>query len=154
MTIKQFIEKAIEGGWKAQNDLFRIEKFVYEPEDEHSGELVSLFGDLCRFSGPAGAWRMPVSSILLDPEAWRAVGKVGGWGKELAIGDEVQVGPTMLFGCITSAEPDIVRVQVAGVGLQRVPRETVKDCEWKRNMHRMIEALAEGKDAEQFIETL
>ncbi len=79
MTIKTFIERAIEGGWKAGNHLFHVKDFVYEPENEHGGDFISLFGDLARFNGEAGTWRLPVSSILLDPEAWKAVGKAYDW---------------------------------------------------------------------------
>ena len=55
MTIKDFIEKAIEGGWKkkyympSHPDIFETDCLDYKHE------------------------------ILLDPKAWGAVGKVEGW---------------------------------------------------------------------------
>lgn len=60
MEIKQFIEKAIEGGLKA---VFENEEWVV------SGYLV------CWYDGAS----YPVAEILLDPLAWKAVGKVEGW---------------------------------------------------------------------------
>ena len=57
MTIKQFIEKAIGGGWK--------------PHDH--------------FNEPCDIGDLKYAEILLDPLAWKAVGKVEGWydSKEL-----------------------------------------------------------------------
>jgi len=54
MTIKQFIEKAIEGGYDGYPEPFCIECGNYEAKTG---------GDL-----------------FLDPKAWEAVGKVEGWG--------------------------------------------------------------------------
>jgi hypothetical protein len=53
---------------------------------------------------------------ILDPEMWKAVGKVEGWSK----------------------------------GLKGYSREVP----WRRNMHRMVDALAEGKSIEEFLATL
>ncbi len=55
MTIKQFIEKAIEGGWKREEK--HLEETSYGADFNYS-------------------------AILLDPLAWQAVGKVEGWGDE------------------------------------------------------------------------
>ena len=66
MLIPDFIEKAIEGGWK--------------------GEAISYV----QFSFPSGELNKKVSeyilkdknyirSMFLDPKAWQAVGKVEGW---------------------------------------------------------------------------
>lgn len=86
MTIQTFIEKAIEGGWKPS---------------------ASWFGDV------------PVDSdgyhtVLLNPLAWKAVGKVEGW----------------------------------------VWNDEKRNAGYIYNMHRMIDALAEGKTIEQFLEIL
>ena len=57
MKIKQFIEKAIEGGWK-KNELLKHNQI-----------------------GGGYVFKMPaIHAILLDPLAWQAVGKVSGWG--------------------------------------------------------------------------
>ena len=104
MTIKQFIEKAIEGGWKREDNMIGtvIENLEY---------------DL-----PVPILQM--NTILLDPEAWKAVGKVEGWNRKLAgsnsfIYDDGELRP-----------------------------------EWHIKMMEMIDALAEGKSVEEFLETL
>lgn len=56
MTIQQFIEKAIEGGWKPDN----------AERESYSGTHKYLF----------------VAGVMLDPLAWQAVGKVEGWDKK------------------------------------------------------------------------
>ena len=56
MTTKQFVEKAIEGGWKVDG-----------VSDSNLREWADDF-----FFG----------YVALDPKAWEAVGKVEGWGKE------------------------------------------------------------------------
>lgn len=53
MTIKEFIEKAIEGGWN---------KYV--------GNMIRQEPRL---------WEQWYETALLDPKAWEAVGKVEGW---------------------------------------------------------------------------
>lgn len=64
-----------------------------------------------------------VKTAFLDPEAWKAVGKVEGW-------------------------PGIDQPYQNGDGKWReIPW-------WQFNMHRLIDALAEGKTIEQYIETL
>ena len=56
MTEKQFIEKAIKGGW--------------DSSDEYGGEYQMV------------DFLHSINKILLDPLAWKAVEKVEGWGKE------------------------------------------------------------------------
>lgn len=93
MTIQDFIAKAIEGGW------------------------ISQWGTMTHIN------LEPIKhEILLDPEAWKAVGKVEGW-------------------------PDTSEI---AQGLP-VPMTTIG---WLWNMHRMIDALAEGKSVEEYLETL
>lgn len=60
MTIKQFIEKAIEGGWDDTNYAFGSK----QPDEKWK----------------VGAWEYD-EKIFLDPKAWQAVGKVEGWKK-------------------------------------------------------------------------
>lgn len=59
MTIPQFIETAIEGGWWPKPHHYAIEFVEGEPK-----ERLTNYG-----------------AILLDPEAWKAVGKVEGWAE-------------------------------------------------------------------------
>lgn len=79
MTIKQFIEKAIEGGWVPK----------YPPRLWQNGvaEVRNGFFGACRVKfyrkdGTVGTkyWHIADTlAILLDPLAWQAVGKVEGW---------------------------------------------------------------------------
>ena len=86
---KDFIEKAIKGGWKQS-----LPKFVLNTT-------------------------IDINNIFLDPLAWQAVGKVEGWRT------------------------------------RKCEKEICIPCnDWKYAMHRMIDALAEGKSVEQFLQTL
>lgn len=67
--------------------------------------------------------------VLLDPSAWQAVGKVEGWKKN---GFDLE---------------GMARGGVPTTKYHNVP-------EWKMNMRRMIDALAEGKTIEQYLKTL
>lgn len=104
---EQFIRDAIEGGYRPKN---------YEDAGK-------------RLAKEAAMWNVP--EILLDPNAWRAVGKVRGWVDELRE-----------CGCC-----------------KKVP-EYCRCCDfemfdqWRLNMHRMIDALAEGKSADEYLATL
>lgn len=62
MTIKQFIEAAIEGGWENK------ELPTISTEQSSMGEVIT-----------AMYWRKMLPVIALDPGAWKAVGKVKGW---------------------------------------------------------------------------
>ncbi len=55
MTIKQFIEAAVEGGWSEENS-----NCYTDTDGGHSTEFVEEL-------------------VFLDPKAWEAVGKVKGW---------------------------------------------------------------------------
>lgn len=95
MTAKEFVRKAIEGGWKYKynsNGYLLYELAVNEISDER------------------------IESIFLDPLAWKAVEK-----QEMKA-DELK---------------DLYAFEYENV-----------------NMHRMIDALVEGKSLEEFLETL
>lgn len=62
MTPKQFIEKAIEGGWKARG--------VEIGGEDGWKSLESMMNFV------------QIEEILLDPLAWSAVGKVEGWSDD------------------------------------------------------------------------
>lgn len=122
MTIKQFIEKAIEGGWIPRDCDVMIKNPIAARVEGDRIELQAQGSD---------GWTGLKSSvllngfaeehshrILLDPLAWKAVGKVEGW----RIKGEWETN----FG-------------VDG---------------WLENMHRMIDALAEGKSIEDYLKTL
>jgi len=66
MTTKQFIEKAIEGGWKPQNPNGPDDnpQIALEAWEELEGNILQ---------------QTVLHAIVLDPLAWKAVGKVEGW---------------------------------------------------------------------------
>lgn len=121
MTIKQFIEKAIEGGWK-QPDLSQTDNYDGVPH--------------CR-------------GFLLDPKAWQAVGKVERWGKEPAKGGickhckvKTHIQPSFDSGCNHVHYPEACEVC------------NKNTADYKKQMHNMVDALAEGKTIEEFLKTL
>lgn len=66
MTIQQFIEKAIEGGWDFTDNVnFSEEDRARFKRTEHLKDPKNI----------AGFW----GAVFLDPLAWQAVGKVEGW---------------------------------------------------------------------------
>lgn len=74
MTIQQFIEKAIEGGWKRQ--VFgkcKLPIEIYRNTRLH--KAWNVFGNGFFDLGAI----VYEDTMLLDPFAWQAVGKVEGW---------------------------------------------------------------------------
>lgn len=110
MTLKGFIEKAIEGGWNDGQDLVP--------------EYYNPINDSCK-------------AIFLDPLAWQAVGKVEGWGntKDVRLS---YVGFCRDEECNTDNSLDEA---------YRIDFATYQ-------IHRMIDALAEGKTIEEFLKTI
>ena len=88
-----------------------------------------------------GGWEgksTAIHKMVLDPLAWQAVGKVEGWE---------------LYSCSDCYQSD------EGFTFDECPkclgeRGRVEMVTWLVNMHRMIDALAEGKTIEEFIATL
>jgi len=83
--------------------------------------------------GKIKSFNTPIEVVLLDPLAWQAVGKVDGWNENK--------------GMITMYKYD---------GVSKNPTE-IKRTDfpiWKVEMHRMIDALAEGKSIKGFLKTL
>ena len=111
MTITQFIERAIEGGWGSG----------LVPEHLRNATTIQLFMS----DQPAQK-----SVMLLDAYAWKAVGKVEGWCKYAV--------------CALDGESTCNRER----HFAAYPGEYIY------KMHRMIDALAEGKTIEQYLETL
>lgn len=104
MTIQEFIEKAIKGGWDDTEYAF-----VCTPDGNS------------RLAWLVGNWEYD-EKIFLDPKLWQAVGKVEGWS-ELKTPNRSPVGQ-----------------YEAG--------------SWFFHMHRLIDALAEGKTIEEYLATL
>ena len=129
MTIQQFIEKAIEGGWifnvwfPMDDWKFNARKSVIDfwriiPEDKIPDRLKKHAPS----DWPKQRGSIPLQTILLDPLAWQAVGRVEGWRMR--------------------DEEDIFN---GGY---------LEEDEWLTKMHRMIDALAQGRSLEQYLETL
>lgn len=139
MTIKSFIEKAIEGGW-------RWREFPERPIVRVSNEVPGLVELWYDYKDGGGNYsRIQPESILLEPEAWKAVGKVEGWVERCmdCDGDVVRK--------MTPEYPNLPH------GLSwcpnRCPRKNFMSG-WHHKMHLMVTALAEGKTIEQYLETL
>ena len=113
MTTKQFIKKAIEGGWfKGARKITSFTDIDVEIEYEIFPLRAIYFK------------RIPFTTILIDPLAWQAVGKVEGW-KETEIKHKI--------GMATTSEWVIT---------------------WKYNMLAMTQALIDGKSIEDYLKTL
>lgn len=72
MTIQQFIERAIEGGWKPDGKLVGA-KIDYC----HDGIVYQIERGIAGYDGDFR--NLHIAQILLDPSAWKAVGKVEGY---------------------------------------------------------------------------
>jgi len=115
MTIKQFIEKAIEGGWRPH-----VENWESTP---HSWLYRHYF--------------------LTDPKAWKAV-----WS--LNKGECWACEGKKYFKKFASEELD----KESPCGNCDCTGTDEWEKPWIRDMKRMIDALAEGKTIEEFIQTL
>ena|SRR3990167_4554261 len=119
MTLKDFIFKAIEGGWNPSGE--RVGRI--------KGNPISLKNDMFFYEDPEGyQLRENISKILLDPLAWQATGKVVPWDGKYFHNEARD--PYYALGY----DPE--------------------NCSWKMNMHRMIDALAEGRTIVDFLDTL
>jgi hypothetical protein len=124
MTIKQFIEKAVEGGCRIPATYSKGDLKVQNVE----AELIMLPTFL-----PA--------LVLIDPDAWRAVGRVEGWWKKDEFGHELKERPNN-------------REFTAGKSIYSAQQAEHIPFTWMTNMHRMIDALADGKTIEEFLASL
>ena len=114
MSIEEFIEKAIKGGWKAGEQV-NIQTYATKTPSVSIGDPT----DPKEF--------MQTATILLDPLTWQAVGKVEGWNSHTEYGVDT----------LTTQQEEIAEMPT-----------------WKLYMHRLIDALAEGKSIEGYLSTL
>lgn len=156
MTIQQFIERAIRGGWKGYED----RELHGRQGDTHLDENYG--------------W-MNMRATLLDPEAWEAVGRVEGWGNSKYRACEMKMPfyhrePMRGTGAIVGESKDgkqwYVRWDVnrngtptKGAGAkQPYPKKNIVERSAEKNWvmvwHRMIDALAEGKSISEYLESL
>ena len=127
MEIKQWIEKAIAGGWKKW--LKRTKSLGIEDDGVHFD-----YEDF-----------ISIEQILLDPKAWEAVGKASGW-------TEICNNPDHGFIDAIGGETARLGCPVCGNNEDCVVEST--RYKWRDKMHQMVDALAEGKTIEEFIKTL
>lgn len=131
MTIQTSIEKAIKGGWKPY-DLARVRSTAPIVKVELYATVACLYEDETHYQ------RYHIDRIFFDPSLWKALGTVEGW---------------ICRTCKGTGKQHIIDDLLGGGTC-----EWDKDCEcekpWLENMHRMIDALAEGKTIEQYLETL
>lgn len=127
MTIKQFIEKAIEGGWKHKHyDVKRtLDSKVFSKD---------VIADIIEH------YKL---EILFDPRAWEAVGKVEGWESYWCVYCNQQ---------FSSKEEAVDTLSTN----DRCNHQELEDeaPKYKNAMHAMIDALCEGKSLEEYIATL
>jgi hypothetical protein len=126
MTIQTFIEKAIEGGWKPKM------------MDGRNPADLSYFYE-------SGELRIWVWWSFLQPDAWRAVGKVEGKEyKYYCLDHDEELEPSRAYPGALACRGDHFRCMNQNC-----------NYDWATyQMHRMIDALAEGKTIEQYLETL
>jgi hypothetical protein len=126
MTIQQFIERAIEGGWREQCRLVEIGPIAR-----------AQFASFRSFEGEdVEEWEKPITEILLDPAAWKAVEKVEGWEDE----------------CLNCRVP-MREHKPTRIGKVYCSQSHIHYV-WRAKMHRLIDHLAEGGTIESYLETL
>lgn len=131
MTIKTFIEKAIEGGW-----LTGYEPFNLQPAFNSNSFEPVAGGEWNKKTLRPLRKQLTNAEILLDPEAWKAVGKVEGWDR------------------IIDYEFEEKEVFLYEGQEQKYDHRAGQMLQWKYNMHRMIDSLADGQSIEDFLQTL
>lgn len=132
MTIKEFIEAAIEGEWL--NDYRKGLKLVHLDSERGLPDVLHL-----HFEGDGSYMMVSQHRMFLDPKAWRAVGKVKGWDRKV---------------CKYCGHPEIMAGELGYSECcnQWIRNEWVDQYYW--NMLRMVKTLCDGKTIEEFIATL
>jgi len=126
MEIKQFIEKAIEGGWKDLIIKGKEHHIFFSGGGAYAEPNFIQVGYTCVGIKPPcnkDSIGFTKYEILLDPKAWQAVGKVEGWGT--------------IDNC-----PCCKKIH---------HRDEPK---WLYNMHRMVDFICEGGTIEEYVKTL
>lgn len=163
MTIKSFIEKAIEGGWNPKPN-------YYMPwMNTLSDNGITLSG------GEGDQERYSINQIILSPSAWQAVGKVEGWETSKYRACEMKMpfyhnekmrGTGVIVGESRDKKQWYIRWDrgqngrpTKGQGMRNpYPKENIieksKTENWNMVMHRMLDALIAGKTIEEYLATL
>jgi hypothetical protein len=132
MTIKQFIEKAIEGGWQPCDIIDDYNKIIIT----HTNGGVWIKND-----PDEDGCHIDHTQMFLDPLAWQAVGKVMGWGEK-----KVEMTVSKRYGYRNGKKVHYPEV--------RRTRTYKNNRAYKQKMHAMLDALCEGKTIEEYLETL
>ena len=122
---KQFIEDAIEGGWR-----------IFALSDEAVDVVETGTWPMIHGTAPSGVTKLwPLASALLDPLAWKAVGRTRGWfdGK-----NDIWEGELKTYNNFGEAKQTVYK------------RYEPYLFKW----HTFIDALAEGKSIEQSLEQI
>lgn len=100
MTTKEFIEKAIEGGW-------RIEGYGKNWKYD-----ISEYGALSAYENSRSIYSNKYfkEKILLDPLSWAAVGKTEGWGLRTTEDERDPVYDERMLG--------MVKARIAGKSIE------------------------------------
>lgn len=129
MTIEEFVEKAIEGGW--------IPKGM-----ENTPETRDPLYVMCNY------FHQP--TFLLDPKAWQAVGKVEEWSdiciKPTSVDRETLVSSMFVSDNLLDTSTT-KKVAADILRMETWPK-------WQAKMFEMTHALIEGKTIEEFISSL
>ena len=118
MNIKKFISLAIQGGWNVKSFL-KMDEEIYKKYKNDDVLAITISKAQALFA-----------EILLDPEAWKAVGKtIKKWQDK----DEQNARLTRQAG-----------------GGEMITGQYM----WNKMMHRFIDALCEGKTIEEAIKEI
>lgn len=132
MTIRQFIEAAIIDGFPAE---------MREDMDGHiTCVVLDSFGKkvVCPLD-------IAIRFVVMNPEAWKAVGKVKGWDENLVI----------CSNCGVFGREETMRLTETCMNCGCKYEGLVRTISTiKAKMYGMVDALIEGKTLEEYIATL
>lgn len=126
MSIEEYIQKAIEGGWGKD----------YLVGGDYVVRLMTPTSDVT-ISGAMNQYSGNYHSIFLDPKSWEAVGKIEGW-------NQGELGVCSMCGARTPEE--------CVLSPECVTSDIIDESRYK--MHGMVDHLCNGGTIESFLERL
>lgn len=127
MKPEDFMQKALEGGWRPEG--FLKVSDIYQ-------DRLCYFRD--KYNAVVRCW-LDLNIIIIDPKAWEAVGKVEGWRKKVC----------SICGYGIPQEGELGISECCADWMRGEPQES-----YKYHMHAMIDARIEGKSIGDYLETL
>ncbi len=124
MTIKEFIEKAIEGDYNFNLDGTEQITRIDVDSATIDGKFYIHF-----FDKESDMFSYDFFRFILDPKAWEAVGKIENW---------IDTKYNKACGKIYIGRPIV----------------NIHRQDWKKKMHKMIDHLIDGGTIESYIKTL